>query len=254
MIRLRDLGNTLIVVEHDEATIIEADHIVDIGLLAGEHGGRIVYSGDLKDSSDPTSRSRVRISGETVDPLAVVTAHTEAVAPPRRRAAAQPEGHHGEDPLGVMVCVTGVSGSGKSTLVQDVLLRADAEGVSLAGIAGQAPADGRVEDVDKVIDIDQSPIGRTPRSNPATYTGSGTTSASSSPRSRRPDSAGISPGASRSTSAGGGARTAPATADRIEMHFLPDVYVTCEVCKGRRYNRETLEVKYKDVRSPTSSR
>jgi excinuclease ABC subunit A len=246
--RLRDLGNTLIVVEHDEATIVAADHIVDIGPLAGEHGGRIVYSGDLKGllGSDE-SLTGAYLSGR------------RSIPPPAKRRKPDRwlrlEGvrqHNLKDitvriPLGVFVCVTGVSGSGKSTLVQDVLLRALMQKVYRSRVMpGKHRRMVGWEHVDKVIDIDQSPIGRTPRSNPATYTGVWDHVRKLYAQVPEARLRGYQPGRFSFNVRGGRCENCAGDGQiKIEMHFLPDVYVTCEVCKGRRYNRETLEVKYK---------
>jgi excinuclease ABC subunit A len=244
---LRDLGNTLIVVEHDEETMRNADYIVDMGPGAGKDGGHIVAAGTIDDvCKAPASATGRFLSGESVIPI-----------PPRRR---QPKGmltiHNArannlkdinvDFPLGVFCAITGVSGSGKSTLVDMVLYRALAH-----HLHGQPPEDtyGKVrglEQLDKAIVIDQSPIGRTPRSNPATYTG-----AFDPIRelfSLTPDARvrGYGPGRFSFNVKGG--RCEACAGDgiiKIEMHFLPDVYVPCEVCKGRRYNQQTLEVKYK---------
>jgi excinuclease ABC subunit A len=248
LIRLRDLGNTLIVVEHDEATILEADHIVDIGPAAGERGGRIVYSGDLKGLlGSEESLTGAYLSGR------------RAIPPPSKRRKPERwlrlEGvrqHNLKDitvkiPLGTFVCVTGVSGSGKSTLVQDVLLRALMQKVYRSRIL---PGKHRRligwEQVDKVIDIDQSPIGRTPRSNPATYTGVFDHVRKLFAQVPEARLRGYQPGRFSFNVRGGRCENCAGDGQiKIEMHFLPDVYVTCEVCKGHRYNRETLEVKYK---------
>ena len=248
LIRLRDLGNTLIVVEHDEATIIEADHIVDIGPLAGEHGGRIVYSGDLKGllGSDE-SLTGAYLSGRRSIPLP-----SSRRTPKRWLRLEGVRQHNLKDitvkiPLGVMVCVTGVSGSGKSTLVQDVLLRALMQKVYRSRVLpGKHRRMVGWEDVDKVIDIDQSPIGRTPRSNPATYTGVWDHVRKLFAQVPEARLRGYQPGRFSFNVRGGRCENCVGDGQiKIEMHFLPDVYVTCEVCKGRRYNRETLEVKYK---------
>jgi excinuclease ABC subunit A len=248
LIRLRDLGNTLIVVEHDEATIIEADHIVDIGPLAGEHGGRIVYSGDLKGllGSDE-SLTGAYLSGRRSIPLP-----SSRRTPKRWLRLEGVRQHNLKDvtvkiPLGVMVCVTGVSGSGKSTLVQDVLLRALMQKVYRSRVLpGKHRRMVGWEDVDKVIDIDQSPIGRTPRSNPATYTGVWDHVRKLFAQVPEARLRGYQPGRFSFNVRGGRCENCAGDGQiKIEMHFLPDVYVTCEVCKGRRYNRETLEVKYK---------
>ncbi|HJQ71896.1 MAG TPA: excinuclease ABC subunit UvrA, partial [Actinomycetota bacterium] len=242
LIRLRDLGNTLIVVEHDEATIIEADHIVDIGPLAGEHGGRIVYSGDLKGllGSDE-SLTGAYLSGRRSIPLP-----SSRRTPKRWLRLEGVRQHNLKDitvkiPLGVMVCVTGVSGSGKSTLVQDVLLRALMQKVYRSRVLpGKHRRMVGWEDVDKVIDIDQSPIGRTPRSNPATYTGVWDHVRKLFAQVPEARLRGYQPGRFSFNVRGGRCENCAGDGQiKIEMHFLPDVYVTCEVCKGRRYNRET---------------
>jgi excinuclease ABC subunit A len=249
LVRLRDLGNTLIVVEHDEATINAADHIVDIGPGAGEHGGEIVYSGDLKGLLGSDSS----ITG------AFLSGRRQIPTPEMRRSAGDrwlrvvgAREHNLKDvtleiPLGLFVCVTGVSGSGKSTLVQEVLLRALMQRIYRTRVL---PGKHRRllgwEQIDKVIDIDQSPIGRTPRSNPATYTGvfdHVRTLFSQVPEARV---RGYKPGRFSFNVRGGRCENCAGDGQiKIEMHFLADVYVTCEVCKGHRYNRETLEVKYK---------
>jgi excinuclease ABC subunit A len=249
LLRLRDLGNTLIVVEHDEATIHAADHIVDIGPGAGERGGEIVYAGDLKGLLESeTSLTGLFLSGRRSIPT------PEVRRPPSARwlkvlGASQ----HNlrsldlEVPLGLFVCVTGVSGSGKSTLVQEVLLRALMQKIYRSKLLpGKHKRLVGWERIDKVIDIDQSPIGRTPRSNPATYTGvfdHVRTLFSQVPEARV---RGYKPGRFSFNVRGGRCENCAGDGQiKIEMHFLPDVYVTCEVCKGHRYNRETLEVKYK---------
>ena len=248
--RLRDLGNTLIVVEHDEATIQAADHIVDIGPGAGAHGGEIVYSGNLKGLlGSEESITGAFLSGRRVIPTPEVRR-----APGERWLKVVGAREHNlkdvtfEVPLGLFVCVTGVSGSGKSTLVQEVLLRALMQKIYRSR---QLPGKHRRmtgwEQIDKVIDIDQSPIGRTPRSNPATYTGvfdHVRTLFSQVPEARV---RGYKPGRFSFNVRGGRCENCAGDGQiKIEMHFLPDVYVTCEVCKGHRYNRETLDVKYKN--------
>jgi excinuclease ABC subunit A len=246
---LRDLGNTLIVVEHDEATIVEADHIVDIGPGAGEHGGEIVYSGDLKGLlEEERSITGAFLTGRRVIPTPDVRR-----APGERRIRIEGVREHNlknitvEIPLGLFVCVTGVSGSGKSTLVQDVLLRVLMQKVYRSRLLpGKHKKLTGWEQIDKVIDIDQSPIGRTPRSNPATYTGVFDHVRKLFAQVPEAKIRGFQPGRFSFNVRGGRCENCAGDGQiKIEMHFLPDVYVTCEVCKGRRYNRETLEVKYK---------
>ncbi|TMK35102.1 MAG: excinuclease ABC subunit UvrA [Actinobacteria bacterium] len=249
LIRLRDLGNTLIVVEHDEATIVEADHIVDIGPGAGEHGGEIVYSGELKGLLEcDGSLTGAYLSGRRTIPVPEVRRQ-----PGERVLRLEAVREHNlqnvnvQIPLGLLVCVTGVSGSGKSTLVQDVLLRALMQKVYRSRLLpGRHKRLVGWEQVDKVIDIDQSPIGRTPRSNPATYTGVFDHIRKLYAQVPEARIRGFLPGRFSFNVRGGRCENCAGDGQiKIEMHFLPDVYVTCEVCKGRRYNRETLEVKYK---------
>jgi excinuclease ABC subunit A len=249
LVRLRDLGNTLVVVEHDEATILEADHIVDIGPLAGERGGEIVYSGDLKGLLE-CDRS---LTGAFLSGRRQIATPEVRRQPGRARLRLEGVREHNlrnvtvDVPLGLLVCVTGVSGSGKSTLVQDVLLRALMRKVYRSRLQpGKHKRLVGWEQVDKIVDIDQSPIGRTPRSNPATYTGVFDHVRRLFAQVPEAKLRGYQPGRFSFNVRGGRCEHCAGDGQiKIEMHFLPDVYVTCEVCKGRRYNRETLEVRYK---------
>ena len=247
--RLRDLGNTVLVVEHDEDAIRTADHVIDVGPGAGIHGGQIIAQGRVEDLiAAPLSWTGKYLSGE-------LSVRIPERRPPNPRRTLKVIGARGnnlkgvtaEIPLGLFTCVTGVSGGGKSTLLIDTLYKATAR--KLNG-ASEAPAPHEriegLEHLDKVIDIDQSPIGRTPRSNPATYTGAFTPIRewfAGLPEAR---ARGYEPGRFSFNVKGG--RCEACQGDgviKIEMHFLPDVYVTCDVCKGKRYNRETLEVTFK---------
>ncbi len=248
--RLRDLGNTVIVVEHDEDAIRTADHVVDIGPGAGIHGGEIIAEGSVEDIIDePKSLTGRYLSGELTVP---VPDERRARNPRRAIKVVNARGHNlkninAEIPLGLFTCVTGVSGGGKSTLLVDTLYKAIARKLNNASEA-PAPHDRieGLEHIDKIIDIDQSPIGRTPRSNPATYTGAFTPIRewfAGLPESRV---RGYEPGRFSFNVKGG--RCEACQGDgviKIEMHFLPDVYVTCDACRGQRYNRETLEVTFK---------
>ncbi len=247
--RLRDLGNTLIVVEHDEETIRAADHIVDIGPGAGVHGGEIVASGTLEDILH-TERSITGqyLAGKVAIPVPQ-TRRTPNGSWIRISGAAE---NNLKDiavdiPLGVFVCVTGVSGSGKSTLINDILYRHLAAKLHRARTRpGDHVEITGVEYLDKVINIDQSPIGRTPRSNPATYTGVFDSIRQVFSQTTESKARGYKPGRFSFNVKGG--RCEACKGDgiiKIEMHFLPDVYVPCEVCKGKRYNRETLNVHFK---------
>jgi excinuclease ABC subunit A len=247
---LRDIGNTVIVVEHDEETIRTADHIVDIGPGAGEHGGRVVVAGTLEDVINcPES-----ITGDYLSGRRQIALRERRRSPNGQSLIVKGARQHNlknvdvKIPLGVFVCITGVSGSGKSTLLQDILYNRLANKIHGAATVWGAHDDILgTENIDKVINIDQSPIGRTPRSNPATYTGTFTPIRELFTRTREARARGYKPGRFSFNVKGG--RCEACQGDgmiKIEMHFLPDVYVPCEVCKGKRYNRETLEVKYKD--------
>jgi excinuclease ABC subunit A len=248
--RLRDLGNTVIVVEHDEEAIRSADHVVDIGPGAGVHGGRIIFNGTPAElEADPDSVTGQYLSGVREIPT---PSERNAPNPLRQLKVAGATGNNLKNvtleiPAGLFVCVTGVSGSGKSTLINDTLHRLAAR--ELYGSAAQPAPFGSVENLDlfdKVVDIDQSPIGRTPRSNPATYTGLFTPIRDLFAGTQEARARGYKPGRFSFNVKGG--RCEACQGDgmiRVEMHFLPDIYVPCDVCKGRRYNRETLSVTYK---------
>lgn len=246
---LRDLGNTLIVVEHDEETMLEADFLVDIGPGAGAHGGRVVAAGTPGEvMQNERSITGQYLSGRRSVPVPAVRRAPNGKALWVRGARENNlKKIDVEIPLGVFTCVTGVSGSGKSTLITDVLYKQLAHELHRA--AGRGGAHDRIEGIEhieKVIDIDQSPIGRTPRSNPATYTG--TFDAIRQLFAETADAKMRGYKAGRFSFNVKGGRCEACKGDgiiKIEMHFLPDVYVPCEVCKGQRYNRETLEVKYK---------
>ena len=245
---LRDLGNTLIVVEHDEDTMREADCVVDIGPGAGEHGGELVAVGTAEEiMKNPNSITGKYLSGELKIPVPAERKKPSAWLTIRKAAENNLKNIDVKIPLGVMTCVTGVSGSGKSSLVNEILYKSLAKKLNHARtIPGKHKCIEGVEQLDKVIDIDQSPIGRTPRSNPATYTGvfdqiRDLFAATADAKAR-----GYKKGRFSFNVKGG--RCEACSGDgilKIEMHFLPDVYVPCEVCHGKRYNRETLEVKYK---------
>jgi excinuclease ABC subunit A len=247
--RLRDLGNTVLVVEHDEETIRESDWVVDIGPGAGEHGGRVVHSGPVAD----LVKAKDSVTGD------YIAGRRSIPVPDVRRT---PSGDHlriigarehnltGIDvdiPLGCFVAVTGVSGSGKSTLVRDILLPVLMQRIySSKAAAGRHKKIEGIEHLDKVIDMDQSPIGRTPRSNPATYTGVFDNIRKLFATTNEAKVRGYQPGRFSFNVKGG--RCEACSGDgtiKIEMHFLPDVYVPCEVCKGARYNRDTLDIEFK---------
>ncbi|HWN73479.1 MAG TPA: excinuclease ABC subunit UvrA, partial [Solirubrobacterales bacterium] len=246
--RLRDLGNTVIVVEHDEGTMLAADHLVDLGPGAGEHGGHVIAAGTPKEvAKNPSSLTGQYLSGKK-----------KIDVPEERR---QPTGNlvvrgarehnlKGVDvkiPLGVFCCVTGVSGSGKSTLVNETLHHAVANRLHQAKLRPGAHEgiDG-LSQIDKIINIDQSPIGRTPRSNPATYTGVFDHIRQLFTQTQESRARGYKPGRFSFNVKGGRCEVCKGDGQiKIEMHFLPDVYVPCEQCHGKRYNRETLEVRFK---------
>jgi excinuclease ABC subunit A len=248
LVRLRDLGNTVIVVEHDEETIRTADHVVDIGPGAGEHGGQVVVSGTVKD----LLRTKASLTGQYLSGKRYIPVPVQRREPRGWLSVRGAKEHNLANidvqfPVGCLTVVSGVSGSGKSTLVNDILLRAMMQRVYKSKeVPGRHRKVEGMEAFDKVVDVDQSPIGRTPRSNPATYTGvfdhvrrlfAATTEAKVR---------GYQPGRFSFNVAGG--RCDGCAGDgtiKIEMHFMPDIYVPCEVCKGARYNRDTLDVTFK---------
>ncbi|MGC8513746.1 MAG: excinuclease ABC subunit UvrA [Acidimicrobiales bacterium] len=248
LVRLRDLGNTVIVVEHDEDTIRVSDHIVDIGPGAGEHGGTVVVSGTLDDLlASPDSLTGQYLTGQRK--IAVPALRREPKGAIRVVGAREHnlKGIDVEFPVGCLVSVTGVSGSGKSTLVNDILLRALMARIYRSKeVAGRHTRVEGLEAVDKVISIDQSPIGRTPRSNPATYTGVFDHVRRLFATTTEAKVRGYQPGRFSFNVKGGRCEACAGDGTiKIEMHFLPDVYVPCEVCKGARYNRDTLDVTFK---------
>ena len=245
---LRDLGNTLIVVEHDEDTMRAADCVVDIGPGAGEHGGELVAIGTAEElMKNPDSVTGAYLSGKLKIPVPAQRKEPSGYLTVRGAAENNLKNIDVTFPLGVMTCVTGVSGSGKSSLVNEILYKALARKLNRAHvIAGKHKKIEGVEQLDKVINIDQSPIGRTPRSNPATYTGVFDLIRDLFAATPDAKARGYKKGRFSFNVKGG--RCEACSGDgilKIEMHFLPDVYVPCEVCHGQRYNRETLEVKYK---------
>lgn len=247
--RLRDLGNTVLVVEHDESTIVSADHVIDMGPGAGTHGGKVVFSG----SPQALVQSENSLTGNYLSGHLSIPVPTQRRCPGHRlltiRGASENNLKHLEVhfPLGLLICITGVSGSGKSTLIIDTLYRALAQKFHQSKEKpGKFLRIEGMEHIDKVIDIDQSPIGRTPRSNPATYTGVFTFIRELFAATLDAKVRGYKPGRFSFNVKGG--RCESCSGDgiiKIEMHFLPDVYVTCEECKGKRYNRDTLEILYK---------
>jgi len=247
--KLRDLGNSLIVVEHDEDTMRAADCIVDIGPGAGEHGGQLVAMGTAEDlMKNEDSITGAYLSGKLKIPVPLERRKPTGFLTVKGAAENNLKNIDVKIPLGIMTCITGVSGSGKSSLINEILYKRLARDLNRARvIPGKHKDILGTDQLDKVINIDQSPIGRTPRSNPATYTGvfdqirdlfAATADAKAKGYKKGRFSFNVKGGRCEACSGDG--------IIKIEMHFLPDVYVPCEVCKGKRYNRETLEVKYKD--------
>jgi excinuclease ABC subunit A len=250
--RLRDLGNTVLVVEHDEETILEADHLIDLGPGAGKHGGEVIAEGTVQEVMKvKQSVTGQYLTGQRSIPMPA----TRRARDPKRLLRIEGAREHNlkkvdaEIPLGLFVAVTGVSGSGKSTLVEDILQKTLARHFFRARVLpGQHDRIVGLEHLDKVIDIDQTPIGRTPRSNPATYTGLFTPIRELFAEMPEAKLRGYGPGRFSFNVKGG--RCEACQGDglvKIEMHFLPDVYVTCEQCRGKRYNRETLDVKFRGM-------
>ena len=249
LVRLRDLGNTLIVVEHDEETIRTADHIVNIGPGAGEHGGRIVAEGTLDNiTAEPDSMTGDYLAGRRVIPVPADRRHPDKQAIKVVQAEENNLKKIDVDfPLGLFIAVTGVSGSGKSTLVEEILAKAMRSRLYKSrDVPGLHKRVTGLDLIDKAIDIDQSPIGRTPRSNTATYTGAFDRIRELFASTPDAKMRGYKPGRFSFNVAGGRCDACKGDGTiKIEMHFLPDVYIPCEVCKGRRYNRETLEILWK---------
>jgi excinuclease ABC subunit A len=246
--RLRDLGNTVIVVEHDEGTIMAADHLVDLGPGAGEHGGYVVAAGTpAAVAKDPASLTGQYLSGKRKIELPAERRSPSGVLLVRNASEHNLKGIDVAVPLGVFCCVTGVSGSGKSTLVNETLHHSVANRLHQAKLRPGAHdgVDG-LSQIDKIINIDQSPIGRTPRSNPATYTGVFDHIRQLFTQTQEARARGYKPGRFSFNVKGGRCEVCRGDGQiKIEMHFLPDVYVPCEQCHGKRYNRETLEVRFK---------
>ena len=245
---LRDLGNTLIVVEHDEDTMYAADYIVDIGPGAGEHGGEVIATGTAQEIMDnPNSITGDYLSGRKYIPIPKERKKPTGWLTVKGAAQNNLKNIDVKIPLGVMTCVTGVSGSGKSSLVNEILYKSLAKKLNRAHMkAGKHKKILGIEQLDKIIAIDQSPIGRSPRSNPATYTGVFDQIRDLFAATKDAKAMGYKKGRFSFNVSGG--RCEACRGDgiiKIEMHFLPDIYVPCEVCGGKRYNRETLEVKYK---------
>jgi excinuclease ABC subunit A len=247
---LRDIGNTVLVVEHDEEAIRAADHVIDIGPGAGVHGGTVVAEGTMQDIMD----AKTSLTGDYLSGRREISVPKKRHMPTKKQLII--EGASGNNlrdvelklPVGLLTCVTGVSGSGKSTLINGTLYPLAAtvlNGATTLRAAAHEDCSG-LDYFDKCIDIDQSPIGRTPRSNPATYTGIFTPVRELFAGTQESRSRGYKPGRFSFNVRGGRCEACQGDGvTKVEMHFLPDIYVPCDVCKGKRYNRETLEIKYK---------
>jgi excinuclease ABC subunit A len=247
---LRDIGNTVLVVEHDEDAIRNADHVIDIGPGAGVHGGTVVAEGTMQDIMD----AKTSLTGDYLSGRREISVPKKRHMPTKKQLII--EGASGNNlrdvelklPVGLLTCVTGVSGSGKSTLINGTLYPLAAtvlNGATTLRAAAHEDCSG-LDYFDKCIDIDQSPIGRTPRSNPATYTGIFTPVRELFAGTQESRSRGYKPGRFSFNVRGGRCEACQGDGvTKVEMHFLPDIYVPCDVCKGKRYNRETLEIKYK---------
>ncbi|MES2141969.1 MAG: excinuclease ABC subunit UvrA [Pseudomonadota bacterium] len=253
LLRLRDLGNTVIVVEHDEDAIRHADHVIDMGPGAGVHGGEVIAQGSpAAVMRNPKSLTGKYLSGQCRIVCAAKQRHK--LDPTRLLKLTGATGNNLKDidieiPLGLMTCITGVSGSGKSTLINDTLYPLAARELNAATLLQPAPYRQitGLEQLDKIIDIDQSPIGRTPRSNPATYIGMFTSIRELFAATPEARSRGYTPGRFSFNVKGGRCESCEGDGVmKVEMHFLADIYVQCDICKGQRYNRETLEIRYKD--------
>ncbi len=248
--RLRDLGNSVLVVEHDEEAILTADHVIDMGPAAGVHGGNVIAEGtptQIQKSKDSITGQYLVGTREIAVPSSRRRINKSRMLRVKNASGNNLQGIDADFPLGIFTCVTGVSGGGKSTLVVETLYKAVARTWHGAGdVPAAHDAILGLEHIDKIIDIDQSPIGRTPRSNPATYTGAFTPIRDWYAALPESKARGYGPGRFSFNVKGG--RCEACQGDgviKIEMHFLPDVYVTCDTCRGKRYNRETLEILYR---------
>ena len=250
LLNLRNLGNTVLVVEHDTDAILAADHVVDLGPGAGVHGGKIVAQGTPQEiGAEPASLTGQYLSGRRRIPLPATRREfdEQTVLTVRGARGNNLKSIDVEIPAGLLICVTGVSGSGKSTLINDTVYRLAARAINSSGEDPAAcdEVEG-LEHFDRVIEISQSPIGRTPRSNPATYTGLFTPIRDLFAATQESRSRGYQPGRFSFNVRGGRCESCQGDGViKVEMHFLPDIYVRCDICQGKRYNRETLDIRYK---------